>query len=141
MHADSGLLGLDAIRRTSVAPPRAIRGIYFLFRRGRLQYVGKSIDVMGRVVQHQRKVKFDRFAVVECRHDEMADLEVAYIVMLKPPLNNHSNTACVRCEGTTLWEKRTTSTERMRRTAPRLRAMKAIARYLARDVTRYPKGL
>lgn len=75
---------------------RKVAGIYFLLGyRGRslaVLYVGRSVDVAGRIRQHQSDGTklFSHYAVVECRRataDELTALEGAYIDALKPPYN------------------------------------------------------
>lgn len=70
-------------------------GVYFLLLEGRVVYVGKSQNVLGRAVFHLPQVRrkrprdkeFDAFAYILCDPADLDALESIYIHALKPPLN------------------------------------------------------
>lgn len=64
-------------------------GIYFLIRDFKVMYVGKSVNVLGRLCQHRREGRrtFDSFNVILCSPDRLDELEEAYIVVLMPRWN------------------------------------------------------
>jgi DNA-binding CsgD family transcriptional regulator len=69
-----------------------ITGIYFLFREGKLQYIGKGIDVHTRIFAHQKSKKI--FDDVYCIHVESSALETIereLIRYFRPPLNIADN--------------------------------------------------
>lgn len=60
-------------------------GLYFLFHKRNLMYVGQSIDIDRRITEHKKAGKlFDAFAVQECTVDELDLLESLYIHSFKP---------------------------------------------------------
>mgnify|MGYP001571625471 CR=1 FL=1 len=85
------LLDLNTIRNASRKPPEAICGVYFLWKGSDLIYVGKSVNLVCRLLNHSRQRDFDSYSVVECQEGELADLETAYILLLKPPQNGAQN--------------------------------------------------
>ena len=62
-------------------------GVYFLVARGRVVYVGQSINVFSRVRDHLGYKEFSRFAWVPCNPEILDKLESLYIHTLKPKLN------------------------------------------------------
>jgi hypothetical protein len=68
-----------------------ICGIYFLVNRGKIMYVGQSVHIISRVIQHTygKKALFDDRAVffLRCEKEELNDEEERYINMFRPPLN------------------------------------------------------
>ncbi len=84
------LVGLEALGLASRSLPRAVCGVYFLWRSKALIYVGKSTNVVCRLLGHH-KGGFDSYTVIECPEDELTDLETAYILLFKPPLNGKPN--------------------------------------------------
>ena len=83
------LLNLDAIRTTRKGVPSAISGIYFLFSGDRLVYIGQSVDVERRVINHAEALTFDSYGLIECPPEHLDELEAAYILRFKPPENGH----------------------------------------------------
>ena len=66
-----------------------ITGIYFLLRKDKVVYVGKSINIIARVFKHN--YKFDSFSYIECAADDLDLYEVAYISKFKPRYNCYHN--------------------------------------------------
>lgn len=62
-------------------------GIYFLLKKGRVVYVGQSVNVFGRIAQHSNSKNFDSIAWVACEKSNLDKLESLYIHTLRPPLN------------------------------------------------------
>jgi predicted GIY-YIG superfamily endonuclease len=81
---------LDAIR-ASAQPVENIRycGVYFLFDGDDLVYIGKSVDVHGRVRTHCQEgcKRFDRWAFVPVAEAELVGAEKALILEHKPKYN------------------------------------------------------
>lgn len=65
-------------------------GVYFLFYRGDLVYVGQSVCILARVGQHKDK-QFDRFAFINCDQSQLNDVEGFFINLLRPRLNQARN--------------------------------------------------
>lgn len=86
-------------------------GIYFLLKKGEVQYVGKSTNVAVRVAHHRANlirhrrglpekspmplplVDFDQVRVLLCDRDELAAQEIHWIQRLNPPANTLLNRA------------------------------------------------
>lgn len=78
---------------TSIAarqtPFLRITGIYFLLRKDRVVYVGKSTNILGRICKHT--YNFDGYSYIECAKEELDLYEVAYITKFKPRYNTNHN--------------------------------------------------
>lgn len=69
-------------------PAESLAGVYFLLWKGRVVYVGQSIDVFGRISQHRRRGRaFDAYNYVPCPVAELAAVESDYIAALLPSGN------------------------------------------------------
>lgn len=68
---------------------RAVRGVYFLFQGDELTYVGKSVNVHGRIRAHRTNGRtFDRFCIMPVTDGwELDWLEAAIIRALQPRQN------------------------------------------------------
>lgn len=65
-------------------------GVYLLFNRGDVVYVGQSIYVSLRINQHrQKRVVFTHFGFVPVPGDLLKPMETAYLHALCPPLNTY----------------------------------------------------
>jgi hypothetical protein len=62
-------------------------GIYFLIRSDRVVYVGQSVKVYARVLEHLASKEFDGFAFIPCPAKSLDVLESLYIHSLRPELN------------------------------------------------------
>lgn len=63
-------------------------GVYFLVREGRVVYIGKTTNVLARVLKHrQTSKKFDSFSFIPCLPEHMDELERTYICLLMPDEN------------------------------------------------------
>ena len=62
-------------------------GIYLLFRRAMLHYIGSSNDIEYRVLQHRRvgRIEFDAAFFFEC--ENYLEREAELIKELNPPMN------------------------------------------------------
>ena len=67
-------------------PWRIATGVYFLLKEGNVVYVGQSINVYARIMQHKDKC-FDTFAYIPCENGQLDILESLYIHLLRPSLN------------------------------------------------------
>jgi hypothetical protein len=84
----SSLQNIAGLREVAL-PPEFPPGIYFLCFKGELQYVGQSIRVLIRILEHreQKQKLFDSVYFVPCPVSDLDCQEGHYIVTLKPPLN------------------------------------------------------
>ena len=63
-------------------------GIYLLYNKCTLIYIGKSIDIRSRIPQHKRTLpKFDSFSFCECKKKELNKIERHLIKVLNPSEN------------------------------------------------------
>lgn len=72
--------------------PMTVVGVYFLFCRGQLRYIGQSVNVAARVGQHMRGANpalraCDELRVFECDESELDNWEGLFIRLLSPPEN------------------------------------------------------
>lgn len=81
-----GSIELEALLERSIKAC-AVSGVYFLFKRKKLLYVGQSRNVFSRVGTHARRVKFDAFAYIEYPVHLLKRYETIYIHRFQPPLN------------------------------------------------------
>lgn len=98
------LLSLDLIRNAAKTPPKAICGVYFLFRGLTLTYIGKSVNAVPRLLNHVRERDFDSYSIIECSEGQLADLETAYILLFKP-IENRGIVAEGHTEGMRFWSR------------------------------------
>jgi len=63
-------------------------GVYFLLDGDKIVYVGQSVNVYSRIVNHTDK-RFDRYAVISCPVDSLDILESLYIHCIQPRLNGN----------------------------------------------------
>lgn len=64
--------------------------VYFLVLDREVVYVGQSVSVPSRLVQHRKDKKFDRVYVLPCAQSELNEVEAAFIRILKPSLNGNA---------------------------------------------------
>jgi hypothetical protein len=64
-------------------------GIYFLISGRSVVYVGQSINVMNRMADHARRIKFTRFAFAPFQREHLDLVESLYIHLLRPRLNGY----------------------------------------------------
>jgi excinuclease UvrABC nuclease subunit len=63
-------------------------GVYALFKKGKLLYIGQSGNIASRVFSaHKASKDFDEVKVYGCRKERMDLLEFFLILQHKPPLN------------------------------------------------------
>lgn len=72
----------------SSTPASRLCGVYFLIEKGRIVYVGQSVNVTSRVASHHGIKAFDAFAYVPCEPNQLDVLESLYIHYLQPTLNS-----------------------------------------------------
>ncbi len=60
-------------------------GIYFLFKKNKLLYIGKSKNILSRLGKHP--VDYDKFSFIEVPPKKLSSEEAKYIRLHKPPLN------------------------------------------------------
>ena len=61
-------------------------GIYFLFYKDEVIYIGKSLNVKERMKGHFNK-KFDSYSIINCNENELSELENKYIFKYYPKYN------------------------------------------------------
>ena len=88
------MLTLDSLiaEKQSKTP---ISGVYFLFLGNKLQYIGQSKDVPGRLANHHRSpvCEFDSYFVLGVEPDQLRLAEWRYIDTFSPPYNTGLNTS------------------------------------------------
>lgn len=64
-------------------------GVYFLIKDNEIVYVGQSINVIARIMNHARegRIEFDGFTIIECDASLLNEIETHYIVQFCPPYN------------------------------------------------------
>ena len=63
-------------------------GVYFLFNKDNLIYIGQSINIFRRLNQHIKNKNFDSYSFIKCDTDsEAIDLEKMLIKKYRPTLN------------------------------------------------------
>ena len=84
------LFSLDELKKYRQSYETAC-GIYFLFHRNKLVYVGSSTNCFARFASHENDKKFDEYFIIDTSklsRKEMYELESKYISKFTPPLNN-----------------------------------------------------
>lgn len=91
-----GLLPLDQLRAAMMDERNS--GVYFLWRGPQLVYIGRSVHVPNRAYQHAmagtilnpkgKVMPWTRVSAFSCSRDELADVELAYILAYRPPYND-----------------------------------------------------
>jgi hypothetical protein len=65
-------------------------GVYFLIKDESVVYVGQSINITQRVAEHTKTKDFDTFTYVQCKRENLNQIEALYIQRLKPKYNYNS---------------------------------------------------
>lgn len=67
-----------------------IAGIYFLLRRGRVIYIGKTTNILGRIKQHSHMRKlYDSVRLIPCHEMAMSKYEKRWIIKFQPRYNQY----------------------------------------------------
>jgi excinuclease UvrABC nuclease subunit len=80
----------ELLQRKEMLFARSLVGVYFLFSHEEIVYVGKSIDILARIRTHAGKGPewgLSGFAFVECKPDQLSNLEQRYIYKYRPKFN------------------------------------------------------
>ncbi len=64
-----------------------VSGVYFLFDREELIYIGSSIDCPNRIREHRKDKEFDSYYIIKTLPEDRLEIEADYIQKFKPPLN------------------------------------------------------
>lgn len=99
-QSDAGLLGVENFPKEAVfigpyvtkwspPPKRALAGyIYFLIKDGRIDYVGKSININGRLSEHLKWSEFDEAFYFQVPPPfGLGEIETAFIQTINPKSN------------------------------------------------------
>ena len=79
---------LLALRTNAIGEESNKAGVYFLFSKKKIVYVGASnSSVKSRIIQHKSSKKFDSFAVIGCHFSDLYKLESDYIAKFVPKYN------------------------------------------------------
>ena len=64
-------------------------GIYFLYRKDEIQYIGQTVNILSRIGSHRQDKDFDKvfFLPVEADSTLLEYIEMRFIDFYKPPLN------------------------------------------------------
>lgn len=70
-------------------------GVYFLSYKGKLVYIGQSIDVLDRIRTHRRtsEFKFDSFSIIPVQREKLNEVEMRYIRRFRPKFNKAGTTS------------------------------------------------
>lgn len=83
------MINLEQLKRISVQPKV---GVYFLFDKGVLVYIGQSTDIHRRIQDHKQNKIFDSYGFVECDVRELDKKEKSLIKLYNPKYNiTHNN--------------------------------------------------
>lgn len=71
----------------------AVIGIYFLWRKDKIVYIGQSTNIHARIAQHRKEGRktFDKITYVECAKEELGETERRFIKKHKPFYNVSQN--------------------------------------------------
>lgn len=73
-----------------ITRPEKIEGVYFLFYKNEIIYIGKSINIYKRIYAHKMKgVCFDSFSFLKIEIEHLLTMEREYIKKYKPKNNVH----------------------------------------------------
>ena len=86
------------------APLDCATGVYFLYKKGALQYVGQSVNVYSRIQQHRGMKDFDQAKFIACHRSKLDDMEGFFIRLLEPPLNGGKDPLERSCPKSPTWE-------------------------------------
>lgn len=79
---------LDSAGLTQIPILTARRGIYFLMKRGQIEYIGKTEDVYRRLGDHINVKEFDDVMFLPTALHPLQSYEEACIRIFRPPLNH-----------------------------------------------------
>lgn len=90
-------------------------GVYFLFLRGRIQYIGQSKNILGRCAVHRRDDSklFDQIKFLPCSVDDLSNIEGFLIRLINPPLNKWDPERNVGAPNSILWRELVDITQRV----------------------------
>ena len=85
---EKGLLSAAHITQSAMNYEH-LTGVYFLILNDEIVYVGRSVNILGRLATHHtnQTIEFNRVFVERCRADQVAHLEAMYINKFKPKHN------------------------------------------------------
>ncbi len=66
-------------------------GIYFLFQKNDIIYIGKSINIIRRMSQGINHPKYTHFSFIECSKTKLDPMEAYYIFKYAPKYNSNYN--------------------------------------------------
>jgi hypothetical protein len=81
------LLNSEELLQLPKLKPQEICGVYFLFLKDQLIYIGSSYNIFQRINIHKKSKIFDCFSFIQTSKDERQFLEQEYINRFKPDLN------------------------------------------------------
>jgi hypothetical protein len=94
--AGNKIFSIVEILRAAQPLPALASGVYFLIDKTRVVYVGQSIKVIARVLEHVGSKRFNQFTFIPCAVDDLDRIESLYIHMLRPPLNASAGNGAMR---------------------------------------------
>ena len=103
-------------------------GVYFLCLRDTVVYVGQSISILSRIVEHRRK-KYDRAFYTPCREDRLDQTELFFIKTLRPKYNRMYLGRRKESQTDRMWRRKRLEKEEKKRS---LRMMKEVGEELAK---------
>lgn len=70
-----------------ITPVPIFSGVYFLYSKGAVVYVGKSKNILARLGSHCPEKEFDSYSCIKIPTDLLDEVEQYFIFKLKPSLN------------------------------------------------------
>jgi hypothetical protein len=87
--SSTGTMNTEDVLKIERYSKTQICGVYFLVKNEEVIYVGKSIDLLTRVVSHVKTKDFDSFALIQC-DEHMLDFEETKYILHYRPIQNKS---------------------------------------------------
>ncbi len=79
------MVSVEQILESAISRDDTFPGVYFLVRDGGIIYIGQSINVFSRALEHRN---FDQWAYIPCERKQLDVLESMYIHWLRPARNH-----------------------------------------------------
>ncbi len=79
---------IENLKKHSAIP---LVGIYFLYKKNQLVYIGQSTDILLRIRNHFKEKDFDNYSYFECEPSQLNEIERLFIEKYTPLLNKCLN--------------------------------------------------
>jgi len=84
---DTDFEGFLVERLNTLPHPYEASGIYFLYVDDEIVYIGQSINMYARIMQHAKCIDYEYVKFFVCGQSEMNDTEARFIMRFKPKHN------------------------------------------------------